>query len=249
MRQSKGSNKLTISKKGSVVRASKEQAEADSYDPVDVNSSDMNGKQKLLKAAAIEFSKHGFEGSSVLAIARRAGVKQPLLNYHFGGKDGIWRAVIEDGYRDTVEVEKAMEAQKFDADPLHRLKQLLLSFALINSRRPSVHAIMQKEVMFPSSRLDWLVDNYMSPFNQRLNSLIEECMQQGIVRKYPVEQLSVMLTGVLVSYFLASELPERMYGKNLKGVDASMSYFNNSLDVLLNGLLVRRTRKTKQEKS
>jgi len=206
------------------------------------------GKRRLLDAATIEFAERGFDGASVLAIARRAGVKQPLLNYHFGGKEGLWRAVIEEGYRDTVQLERALEGAAVPADPLERVKQLLRSFAMINLRRPSVHAIMQKEVMFASPRLDWLVDNYMKQFNQRLSILIEECIEEGIFRPFPVEQLCVMLTGVLVSYFLASELPERMYGRNLKDDDFAWDYFNNAIDTLFNGMLTRPEKKTVKSK-
>jgi TetR/AcrR family transcriptional regulator len=205
-----------------------------------VESSESSGRRRLLNAAAIEFAEHGFEGASVLDIARRAGVKQPLLNYHFGGKEGLWRAVIDDGYRETVQVEERLAMAGTVDDPLQQLKQLLLSFAVINSKRPSVHAIMQKEMMFSSPRLDWLVDKYMHPFNMRLSALVEECMKHGIFKRYPTEHVCVMMTGALVSYFLAGELPDRMYGGKLKGPEAARSYFENSIDLLFNGLLVRR---------
>jgi AcrR family transcriptional regulator len=214
----------------------------------DIEPVESAGKRRLLDAATIEFAERGFDGASVLAIARRAGVKQPLLNYHFGGKEGLWRAVIEEGYRDTVQLERALEGASAPADPLERLKQFLRSFAMINLRRPSVHAIMQKEVMFASARLDWLVDNYMQRVNQRLSTLIEECIEAGIFRPFPVEQLCVMLTGVLVSYFLASELPERMYGRNLKDDAFAWDYFDNALDALFNGMLTRPGPATGQQK-
>lgn len=197
------------------------------------------GKRRLLDAAAIEFSERGYEGASVLSIARRAGVKQPLLNYHFRNKEGVWRAVIEEGYQEMVLVQQALDDDPSGASPLERLKSLLRSFALINVHRPSVHAIMQKEMMFESSRLDWLVDTYMAPFNRRLGALIEECMAQGFFRRIPVQHASVMLTGVLVSYFIACELPERMYGRRLKAANAALVYFENAVDALLSGMLAR----------
>jgi len=214
----------------------------------DTEPAEPAGKRRLLDAAAIEFAERGFDGASVLAIAKRAGVKQPLLNYHFGGKDGLWRAVIEEGYRDTVQLERMLEGPSAPADPLERLKQLLRSFAMLNLRRPSVHAIMQKEVMFASARLDWLVDNYMQQFNQRLITVIEECIEKGVFKPFPVEQLCVMLTGVLVSYLLAAELPERMYGKNFKDDAFAWAYFDNAMDVLFNGMLTRPEQKTAKSK-
>lgn len=196
------------------------------------------GKRRLLDAAAIEFSERGFDGASVLAIARRAEVKQPLLNYYFGGKEGLWRAVVEDGYVGVRERMAAVSAHTED-DPLTRLKQLLLAFAEVNLARPAVHAIMQIETMSPGPRADWLVDNFMLPFNQKLAALVDECVEEGILKPFPTAQACVMLTGIQISFFIARSLPNRMYG----GVDmtsdqAAHSYIENALDAILTGLLV-----------
>lgn len=218
--------------------AARPSARSPESDPV-IEPIESAGKRRLLNAATIEFAERGFDSASVLAIARRAGVKQPLVNYHFGTKERLWHAVIEEGYSETVQLERALESNSASADPLERLRQLLRSFAMINVRRPSVHAIMQKEMMMASPRLDWLVDNYMQPFNQRLSDLIQECVDKGVLRPLPIEQACIMLTGVLISYFLASELPERMYGRNLKDNEVAWSYFDNAIDVLMNGMLSR----------
>lgn len=197
------------------------------------------GKLRLLEAAAIEFCERGFDGASVLDIADRAGVKQPLLNYHFGSKEQLWRAVIEEGYRETVALERATDPSASNAHPLDRLRQLLISFAQMNIRRPSVHAIMHKELSRASPRRDWLVDTYMRPFNKALNALIEECVANGLLRPIPTEQASVMMTGILISYVLASELPPRMYGTDLKSDAAAHTYIDNALDVLFEGMLTQ----------
>lgn len=46
--------------------------------------------------AAIElFAASGFEGASTRTIAERAGVNLPAIQYYFGSKEGLYRAVIE----------------------------------------------------------------------------------------------------------------------------------------------------------
>lgn len=50
-------------------------------------------RRALLDAALDEFSAHGFSGARVRDIADRAGVSKDLINYHFGGKDGLYREV------------------------------------------------------------------------------------------------------------------------------------------------------------
>lgn len=47
----------------------------------------------LLDAALEEFAAKGFVGARVRDIAARAGVSKDLIAYHFGNKEGIYRAV------------------------------------------------------------------------------------------------------------------------------------------------------------
>jgi TetR/AcrR family transcriptional regulator len=49
----------------------------------------------LLDAALLEFSERGRAGARTRDIAARAGVNKQLISHHFGGKDGLYRALIE----------------------------------------------------------------------------------------------------------------------------------------------------------
>lgn len=51
-------------------------------------------KAKLLDAALDEFAEYGFAGARVNRIADRAGVNKQLINYYFGGKTGLYRALL-----------------------------------------------------------------------------------------------------------------------------------------------------------
>jgi TetR/AcrR family transcriptional regulator len=52
-------------------------------------------KAALLDAALVEFSAKGRAGARTSAIAARAGVNKQLISHHFGGKDGLYRALVE----------------------------------------------------------------------------------------------------------------------------------------------------------
>ncbi|HKR48577.1 MAG TPA: TetR family transcriptional regulator, partial [Pseudonocardiaceae bacterium] len=49
----------------------------------------------LLDAARVEFTERGFDGATVRAIAQRAAVDPAMVNHWFGGKDGLFVAVME----------------------------------------------------------------------------------------------------------------------------------------------------------
>jgi len=52
-------------------------------------------RRALLEAALSEFAAKGFEGARVGDIAARAGVSKQLVSYYFGGKEGLYQAIVE----------------------------------------------------------------------------------------------------------------------------------------------------------
>lgn len=51
-------------------------------------------RAQILKAALREFAQLGLAGARVDVIARRAGVNKQVLYYHFGNKEGLFRATL-----------------------------------------------------------------------------------------------------------------------------------------------------------
>lgn len=55
----------------------------------------MTAKERMVQAALDEFTENGYDGTSMHAVAKRAGVSAPLLKYHFRTKDEIAAAARE----------------------------------------------------------------------------------------------------------------------------------------------------------
>ena len=51
-------------------------------------------KKDLIEAAVAVFAAKGYDGGSVRDIALAANANQAAISYHFGGKDGLYRAVL-----------------------------------------------------------------------------------------------------------------------------------------------------------
>ena len=51
-------------------------------------------QERILAAARAEFSRQGFAGGRVDAIARRAGINKRMLYHYFGDKQGLFREVM-----------------------------------------------------------------------------------------------------------------------------------------------------------
>jgi len=60
-------------------------------------------RERILKAAERLFADRGYEATSVRAIVAKARVNQASINYHFAGKDGLYREVLHAAFRALTE--------------------------------------------------------------------------------------------------------------------------------------------------
>jgi AcrR family transcriptional regulator len=64
-------------------------------------------RDRILKAAERLFADRGYEATSVRAIVAKARVNQAAINYHFAGKDGLYREVLRAAFRALTEQQLA----------------------------------------------------------------------------------------------------------------------------------------------
>ena len=60
-------------------------------------------RDRILKAAERLFAERGYEATSVRAIVAKARVNQAAINYHFAGKEGLYRDVLRAAFRALTE--------------------------------------------------------------------------------------------------------------------------------------------------
>lgn len=70
-------------------------ASTDSGEAIPGNKNGERTRLLILDAAETLFAEHGLDGVSMRDIAVGAGVTLALVNYHFGSKDGLYRAAFE----------------------------------------------------------------------------------------------------------------------------------------------------------
>jgi AcrR family transcriptional regulator len=64
-------------------------------------------RERILKAAERLFADRGYEETSIRAIVTKARVNQAAINYHFKGKDGLYREVLRTAFRALTEQQLA----------------------------------------------------------------------------------------------------------------------------------------------
>jgi AcrR family transcriptional regulator len=67
-------------------------------------------KELILEAARESLREQGYSGTSIRAVAERAGVQLSLVHYHFGSKQGVLVAVLERENEKLLERQQALFA-------------------------------------------------------------------------------------------------------------------------------------------
>jgi AcrR family transcriptional regulator len=73
-------------------------------------------RERIIKAASRAFALNGYEGASVRTIVAEADVNQAAINYHFGSKEGLYRAVLETALRALMSEDAPQRLGKFSRE-------------------------------------------------------------------------------------------------------------------------------------
>jgi AcrR family transcriptional regulator len=69
-------------------------------------------RREILAAARAEFADKGLSGARVDAIAARTRTTKPMLYYHFGSKEQLYAAVMEDAYGGMRDTEQSLGLER-----------------------------------------------------------------------------------------------------------------------------------------
>jgi len=114
---------------------------------------------RLLDAALETFSELGFDGATTRDIAARAGVNLGLVQYHFGGKEKLWRAAVDHAFADLWTALDAAAAPAA-AGELARLAAIIRAAVRFAADHPGLVRLMNDEGKRDGPRLKWLVERH-----------------------------------------------------------------------------------------
>lgn len=152
-------------------------------------------KRAVLDAAEQLFAERGFVGTSMRDIAEASGVSQPLIQYHFAHKDGLYAAAL----RRAVEAYAARfpEAALVTDEPVDIAEDMQRLFTFLHENPLQIR-------MIGWSRLEGKHELVTGCENLRraMVQRIECAQRQGQVRcDVDARSLAVMLEGLLFSWF------------------------------------------------
>lgn len=163
-----------------------------------------DARNAIVEAALDVFAANGFHGAGTRQIAQAAGVSQPLLNHHFGGKDALWRVVGEQITADFMAF--MTDAVDLALPPGDAVEAMLRAYLTFWKARPLSFRFNLWR------RLDGLRDERVSRSKQMSKpvvALMQRAQDAGFIRNDLPPGLAAIMGGALVQFWLDGQLEIR----------------------------------------
>jgi TetR/AcrR family transcriptional regulator len=167
-------------------------------------------KQRILEATDQLFGTLGFDGTTTRDIAERSGVNKALIHYHFGTKDDLLVAVLDQYYgrlTGVLAAALARPARTLTAQVAH----LVDAYADFLAQNRAFCNIVQREVG-SGQHVDTIVAGTMPMF--QLSATWLGAVAPATPPGLELVHVLTSIYGVVVTYFTYGRVLERLTGQD-----------------------------------
>jgi AcrR family transcriptional regulator len=175
-------------------------------------------REALLRAARELFSQRDFRAVPVRSIAARARVNPALVNYHFGDKRGLYRAMLEQTLGPVIARAQAFSESGAEPD----LRELVRNIMRVLAEEPWVPRLIVREVLAEEGAFRQLfAREFAAKGGGRLPLILARERERGLVRP----DLDLTLTAISIMSmtlfpFFAQPVLEQVFGLRVDGAFA-----------------------------
>ena len=208
--------------------------------PTRLRAHDPQGTRRALKEAATAlFARRGFAGATADRIARKAGVNKAMINYHFGGKRGLYTAILRESFSALLGRLRSITA--VEAPPPEQLRNFIAMFAETVGQTPDLPAMLLREMLSGGEHrdLDREVFEFIPHLLGMVRGVVEAGRRDGTFREVDPLLTHLGLMGSLVFFFATEEFRGRALGEmKLAPAPPSVDEFVRHLqDVMTRGIV------------
>jgi AcrR family transcriptional regulator len=126
---------------------------------------DQETRERLLATATKLFAEQGFAKVTVREICRRARANVAAINYHFGGKKGLYDEVVDAAIETMQSTTRAMQTAGAGRPAEEQLGLYVSIFLtrIVAARDNWIHQLMVRELSDPTPALDLVLKQVVQP--------------------------------------------------------------------------------------
>jgi AcrR family transcriptional regulator len=193
-------------------------------------------KEAIFQAAVYLFYDHGFDGTSVRDIAKRANVNPATISYYFKGKQGVLEACFTQFFEQYLRfLQEEVEALNYVSADLC-LKRAVYKILKFQSEHHQLSRFIWREVSIDSQVVREIISSYLMKERHYMKRLFEQGMKDHALKKQPVSFLVIQLKSMLTMPFLNSQqLREvwQMFPQEYYFIDQYYKNIDQWIDLLL----------------
>ncbi len=191
---------------------------------------------KLIETAISLFAQKGFAGVSIRELAREANVNSALISYHFGGKEGLYKAVMEEQFSPIAQVLKQF-ANMVQLSPRERLHAYAKNIVIIHRERPFLAQCFHIELANPSACCESVIKKYVSQMFQFIHKTLAEGVENGDFKAdLQIEYATISLAGIMNFFFITKPIFQEFQEFSAQ---LDEEYATQAIDIFLNGIIRR----------
>ena len=190
---------------------------------------------RILDAARAEFAQRGFPAARLQDIAERAGLTHPTLLYHFGSKERLYAAVIEQAMEDWAEMTSLAVRE---APPgFGRVAALVDAGLEFFASHHDFVVIWRREAIEGGGRLEQAMAEHLRPFFDRAVAFLGGEVTAGRLREHDPIELMQLCYGAVMTYFSDAGFRARLLDEDPL---ATRGRFRDALTAMLRDALAPR---------
>ena len=122
-------------------------------------------RERLLAAAGELFAADGYAETTAKSVAERAEVSLTLINHHFGGREGLYRAVLVEAHRRLINLADMRHFAESDLPATEKLRVMIGGLVrLATKRHQGWHInVLAREIFAPSAHFPVLFQTEVPP--------------------------------------------------------------------------------------
>lgn len=159
-----------------------------------------DSRSNLIAASTPLFAEKGFNGVGVREIAKAAGANLSMISYYFGGKEGLYAAVLNQQF-DTLK--PVLELKEIDGDPMGKFELYLRATVARYRMNPHLLRFYTGELTNPTPCFESIVKPAILGVVQTLLDTFSMGVEQRRFREglNPADAV-LALAGMINFYFL-----------------------------------------------
>lgn len=193
-----------------------------------------DSRKRLLQAAYLEFSGEGLRGARVDVIARRARINKQLIYYHFGDKDSLYLAVLEQAYSEIRQREENLNLA--DDEPAAAMVKLIgFTFDYVAEHREFVRLLINENILEARFvRRSRLIRETSSPILDLLKDTLRRGATTSIFRR-GVDPLQLYISMAALCFFYIGNIHtlSALFGRDFNGASLMRERRKHVTDLIM----------------